>query len=118
MNTQITKLFNSGNIPRAHLWLQGQRLLDAGFKPGDVYTQVWADNELRFVRNGAKNGLPDNSTKTIDRKVNRQKGNPAIRVEGKRVHDLFGKRFSSVKVTYENDMITVVGAEQVGAETV
>jgi hypothetical protein len=42
----ITKLFGSDAGFRSHIWLEGKRLIDAGFKPGDTYTQVWLPDRI------------------------------------------------------------------------
>jgi hypothetical protein len=110
MKEQIVKLFGSSAGERSNFWIEGQRLLEAGFNPGAQYTQIWSPDRLTFVT-GAAHVTSLLASKTYARKVNTQGQHPAIRVEGVKLKALFGA-FKTVKVTYENERITVVGHER------
>jgi hypothetical protein len=111
MKEQIVKLFGSSAGERSNFWIEGQRLLEAGFNPGAQYTQIWSPDRLTFVTGTAETGARLTTSKTYGRKVNTQGNHPAIRVEGVKLKALFGA-FKTVKVTYENERITVVGHER------
>lgn len=112
MKEHIAKLFNAEAGPRAMLWLEGKRLEEAGFVPGDTYTQVWLEDSIVFVACGGSAPAAQ-PLRSFTRKVNNQGGNPALRVEGKPLQALFDG-FESVKVTYAlNGTITVKGHERV-----
>jgi hypothetical protein len=102
----VMTLFGSDAGFRSTIWLEGKRVLDAGFKPGEEYTQFWFHDKIVCVSSGTPYTA---SVKAYDRKVSKQGKNPAIRIEGKRVQELFGEKFLNVKATFEPGKITIEG---------
>jgi hypothetical protein len=108
----ITKLFGSDAGYRSNIWLEGQRLSDHGFHAGELYTQVWMPDRIVCLRGehpGAS--MPDGTKpdKVYIRVVNKQGKNPAIRLEGKRIQDMFGRKFMCVKATFSDGRIVIEG---------
>lgn len=109
MITQITKLFGSPSGFRSMLWLEGKRLVDAGFLPGTTYTQVWLPDRIVCMIPGTLT-IDVEGAKVLTRKVNTHaKKNPAIRIEGVKLQKLFGEKFTDVEVTYDAGVITIMG---------
>ena len=103
MKTQITSLFG----PHKILWLEGSRLTQSGFLVGTQYKQVWCSDRIICVIDPS---MAAPGEKTIDRKVNKQGQNPAIRIEGNKIAALFAK-FKNLKVTYAAGCIEITGNE-------
>lgn len=113
MNKHIASLFSSPVGYRSLLWLEGKRLADAGFLPGVQYTQTWMSDRIIFALAGTPEPQVTTITKTYTRKVNVNKGNPVIRIEGVALQKLFGEKFSTVEATFERGMIVIVGKDAV-----
>lgn len=106
------KLFSSSVGYRSLLWLEGKRLADAGFTPGAQYTQTWMGDRIICALTGVAPDI-DAVGKVYTRKVNVNKGNPVIRIEGMALQKLFGEKFQTVEATFERGMIVIVGKDAV-----
>lgn len=107
-----TKLFGSDQGERSHVWLEGAKVDQAGFKIGDTYHQLWRKDKSALVL-CKEHGATTDEVKVFTRKVNKQGTNPAIRMEGKRVQEFFAG-FTTVKATFEDGVITLVGHDRLG----
>ena len=109
LSYHVAKLFGSRTGPNSHIWLEGERLTAAGFAPGTPYSQVWYADKLICTQHLAIGVEFEGARplKTVRRVVSLKGGDPAIRIEGVRVHETFGKHGVSVRVSYQPGIITI-----------
>lgn len=114
MNTtqeHVAKLFKSKGIDASNLWLEGERLRQAGFTVGHEYAQVWFKD--RLVLTVASVIAPQSdAVKTVRRKVQTSdNGVPLIRIEGVQVQRTFNG-FDTVKCAYHEGWIEIIGHKE------
>jgi hypothetical protein len=99
---QVAKLFRSKGVDASHIWLEGDRLVEAGFTAGVEYLQTWYKDKLVLTKANASGQFvhEHEPVKTIMRKVVKSGNNPAIRIEGMQVLRTFGKEFGFVQCTF------------------
>ena len=104
--TFTSKLGTTKGAPRSRIWIEGDRLTAAGFRPGTRYVAKWNHASLVLITGAA---ATDDST--LEERIVSGKGDkPIIDITGRRVYDHFGVAYSHVKVTYERNRITIRGA--------
>lgn len=109
MNTHVSKLFKSNFGPASNLWLEGQRLVDAGFPVGTEYSQFWYKDRLVLSTAIVDETIDVTAVKkTVRKKVLQSGGNANIRIEGKRVVDTF-PGCVEVSIEYTPGKITITG---------
>lgn len=116
MNTtkeHISKLFVSKGLANSNLWIEGSRLLDAGFNVGREYSQVWYKD--RIVLTTATVIADEQAMKTLRRRVQVTDNEPLIRIEGMQVQRTFDG-FDSVKCVYSNGRIEITGHKEEACE--
>jgi hypothetical protein len=108
---QVAKLFRSKGVDASHIWLEGDRLVEAGFTAGVEYLQTWYKDKLVLTKANASGQFvhEHEPVKTIMRKVVKSGNNPAIRIEGMQVLRTFGKEFGFVQCTFSPGVIEIVG---------
>jgi hypothetical protein len=113
MNTtkeHISKLFVSKGMENSNLWIEGARLLEAGFNVGREYSQVWYKD--RIVLTTASVIADETAVKLLRRRVQvTDKNEPLIRIEGVQVQRTF-TGFDKVKCVFENGRIEVTGYKE------
>jgi hypothetical protein len=88
---------------QTRIWLEGNRLLSAGFKPGSLYLKSWGVGSL--VLTICTQAQFDANPRDIRGKVSGKEGKPIIDIVGQRVRDTFdGPR---VDVAYGHRTITI-----------
>lgn len=88
-------------VERSRIWLQGQWLAQAGFKPGAHYDAVWKDGRLTLRL--WEDGIDD----VHERRTVSGKGDvPIIDIVGARVRDTFTAGFVQVVATSGRIVIT------------
>lgn len=117
MNTQTTKLFKSRAGERSHIWLEGKKLVDHGFFGHLPYSRLWYRDRLVLVAKGHPLSSEGVTLMQEAKVVMTQRQNAAIRIESKRVQDMFGN-FSDVKVTFEPGRITIEGGTPLYARSI
>ncbi len=106
METTTNKLGKTRAGIRTRIWLEGKRLIAAGFTPGKVYTAAWGKNDLVLSLDRDAKPLPY-TEHTDERLVSgRETGKPIIDIAGARVFATFGDR-ESVTVTYSDGVIHI-----------
>lgn len=107
LSYHVAKLFGSRTGPNSHIWLEGPRLAAAGFAPGVEYSQFWYADRMVCLLDLAPDLQSDPPVKTLRRTVVNKGGSPAIRIEGVRVNETFGKHDHLVRVSYEPGIVTI-----------
>lgn len=97
----ITKLGDHRGGKR--IWIEGKRLVDAGFEAGVMYQRDWTPNTLTLTL------LYEDDIVTSKPSLVSAKGDkPIIDITGKRVANHF-PNCDKVAVTYEQGVITIEG---------
>jgi hypothetical protein len=106
--TFTSKLGTTRAGPRSRIWLEGQRLIDAGFTPGYHYDAIWTERTLTLiVGEAAVRAVPSNVECLEQRKVSGKAAKPIIDIVGARVLATFGERAERVSVAYGAGVITI-----------
>lgn len=96
------KLGVSRGTERSRIWMEGERLINAGFRRGIPFRKTWTETTLTLTieARGADGKRADFGTVagTADR--------PVIDIVGERVRETFGNG-THINVTYERDCITI-----------
>lgn len=95
-----TKLGKSKGNARSRIWLQGARLIDAGFKPGLAYGATWTSDTLKLELS-IKDGQIE------QRRVTGTTRGPVIDIVGAHVVQVFGIVCDRVDVTFKAGVITI-----------
>lgn len=106
MKEHVAKLFASKGEANSHIWIEGERLHQAGFALDVEYHQIWYKDAL-VLSVGPYFTEAREPLKTITRKVVKSGKHPAIRIEGKRVLDTFGKISGQVHVEFHPGFIEI-----------
>lgn len=103
--TFTSKLGTTRAGPRSRIWLEGQRLIAAGFRPGAQYTAVWTERTLLLLLGDGP--LPKRVEVAEVRTVSGKDAKPIIDIVGARVAETFGSRAERVSVSYGVGIITI-----------
>lgn len=98
--TFTSKLGTSKGNARSRIWLQGKRLIEAGFTPGTAYGAMWYSDRVQLLANANPEGHEP-------RKVSGKGELPIIDIVGKNVFDTFGFCCDRVDVTFARGVITI-----------
>jgi hypothetical protein len=100
----VTKLGTAKRIERSRIWIEGKRLVNAGFSVGQCYS-LDTSNPKRWTLTaviGASFNLDDPSVRAVSGKGDK----PIIDITGAHVRDAFGAG-THVRVTYAPGLITI-----------
>jgi hypothetical protein len=112
MEKLVSKLGTARQVPRSRIWIEGKRLVEAGFTVGKYFYKEMGmrtdtdDLQARLVLTLAADG---DVTNVMPSKVSGKGAKPIIDITGACVRDNFGFMFSHVEVTFEPGMIVIVG---------
>lgn len=97
------KVGTSRGVERSRIWLEGNRVLAAGFAVGMHFERIWNDAEGVLVLRvtGAKG--PRATSGTVSGKGER----PILDIVGERVREVFGKYSDRVDVRYGVGQIAI-----------
>lgn len=109
-----TKLGTAKGVERSRIWIEGDRLVAAGFGVGTKFVAQWKRNELTLTV-GPWTGVLASELKSeanADLEVRRVSGkrdsHPIIDIVGKRVHDTFALNDRThVEVIFSQFKITI-----------
>lgn len=111
MDTFKTKLGTTRAGERTRIWIEGKRLVDHGFEPGDRFERIWSADKLVLRLICETNGEVWDALPVAARGTVSGKGaKPIIDITGARVAAVFGAG-THVLVTYTPDHITITKAE-------
>lgn len=94
------KIGTSRGAPKRRIWLEGDRVLAAGFAVGMEYTRAWADDSLTLT-------LGTGDTRATRGKVSGKGQRPIIDIVGEKVFEVFGAHCDAVEVSYQPGRIAV-----------
>ena len=109
VTTLTTKLGTAKGVARSRIWIEGQRLKDAGFvAKASYFFKDWQEDHhvLTLTKVGPNDVMTD-----MPSKVSGKGDHPIIDITGKKVAEFFGAKFSHVEVTYGDGIITIRGAD-------
>ncbi len=104
MNTFTTKLGTTKGLERGRIWIEGARLVAAGFTVGTLYMLI-RDDDARIW--SLETISPEDVGNTRPRKVSGKGEKPIIDITGKDVAFVFGSTVTHVDVTYWQGRITL-----------
>jgi hypothetical protein len=96
------KLSTHHGVERARVWLEGARLVDAGFTVGARFSVAWTPATLTLAL-----VAPFEGRMAGFGKVSGKGDKPIIDIVGPRVLEAFGAHSDHVSVTYERGVVTV-----------
>lgn len=106
--TFVTKLGAAKKQPRSRIWIEGNRLSDAGFTVGSCFVKEWpqevADGPQVLVLELVK---PNDVLATAPCKVSGKGAHPIIDITGEGVRRTFGALGTHVEVTFQKGRITI-----------
>ncbi len=104
-----TKLGAAKREPRSRIWLEGQRLIDAGFTVGKYFAKDWDDDAPKFERPLLELTLAAENDvfATTPCKVSGKGGKPIIDITGAAVRDVFGRHGDHVDVQFYPGRIVI-----------
>lgn len=108
--TFVTKLGAAKGVPKSRIWIEGKRLIDAGFTPGRYFAKEWAT-----TRNPANVMLrltllaEDDVVNTAPCKVSGKGEKPIIDITGEVVKLAFGDYHEKVECTFTPGVIVIKG---------
>lgn len=109
LDSSVNKVGTARKVERSRIWLEGKRLLAAGFKPGDAIVAVWSEKKSRLVIEKINDGVvaygPDAENRTVSGKGDK----PIIDITGARVRDVLACAY--VEVSYYPGRIVINPAE-------
>lgn len=94
------KVGPSRGVARSRIWLEGDRVLAAGFAPGMMYTREWTADTLTLA-------LGEGEGRATRGKVSGKGEKPILDIVGDKVREVFGAHCERVEVSYEAGRITV-----------
>jgi hypothetical protein len=119
ITTLTTKLGATKGRPYTRIWIEGKRLLDAGFLPGEYYTlDVWNvevlrdDGDVMRVKWTLNLVGDDDYLTEMPRKVSGKGDRPVIDIAGLDVQADFGKFGSKVDVNFTAGEIVITLNEE------
>jgi hypothetical protein len=103
-----TKLGTAKGVERSRIWIEGQRLVDAGFTVGRYFAKVYENTttQLELVLL-----VEDDVIATAPCKVSGKGEKPIIDITGEFVRDTFGVLGTHVECTFTRGRITIRPAE-------
>jgi hypothetical protein len=112
LHTFVSKLGTARQVSKSRIWIEGKRLVDAGFTVGAYFVKEWLYEEgepsaiaLRLTKVGDGDVMT-----TAPCKVSGKDSKPIIDITGASVRDVFGSRFDHVTCVFELGRITITGA--------
>jgi hypothetical protein len=99
--TFTTTLGPARRVPRSRIWIEGARLVRAGFAVGDRYYVVTTDDAITLVPGVSSD--PVYPTRTVSGKGTK----PIIDLTGQWIRDQFPQS-DAVDVVYDAGLITIV----------
>jgi hypothetical protein len=106
----VTKLGTARRVPKSRIWIEGKRLVEAGFTVGKFFVKEWgtggADTLILRLCND------DDIYTTMPCKVSGKGEKPIIDITGEKVRETFGKESNHVEVYYGPGLIKVYGARK------
>jgi len=108
MKTFTSKLGTAKGAPRSRVWIEGNRLIAAGFTPGEYFIDEAGGKTLHLYRLTFDDVIAPGMT---PRKVSGKGAKPIIDLTGKWIFEMFGKNHTHVDVTYQPNHIMIKGAE-------
>lgn len=95
------KVAASRGEPKRRIWLEGDRVLAAGFAVGMYFTRDWRADSLVLTVESIK------GPRATSGKVSGKGQRPILDIVGDKVFEVFGAHCDHVEVTYEAGRITV-----------
>lgn len=108
-----TKLGTAKGVERSRIWIEGTRLVEAGFVVGSYFGKVleFDGAQSQFIPVLTLELLkPDDVTNTAPCKVSGKGNKPIIDITGELVRTVFGKLGTHVEVTYTKGKVTIRSA--------
>jgi hypothetical protein len=106
-----TKLGPAKQVERSRIWIEGKRLVDAGFTVGQYFVQELTHKKGAPVLTLTL--LTEDDVLAIDPcKVSGKGDKPIIDITGQRVRNVFGAIATHVDVTYAPGKITIRAAAE------
>jgi hypothetical protein len=106
-----SKLGTAKGVARSRIWIEGKRLVDAGFTVGQYFIKEVFDESHGKARRLELVLLKDDDVlDTAPAKVSGKGKKPIIDITGHCVREVFAP-FDKVKVTYYPGRIVITGAE-------
>lgn len=107
--TFTTKLGNTSKAgTRTRIWIEGKRLVAAGFTPGALYRRKWFDNDRVLTLTVVDQSRFDELARDAKGTVSGKGEKPIIDIVGARVFNVFGHG-ETVTVTYTKNTIIITG---------
>lgn len=98
--TSRNKIGTSRGEPKRRIWLEGDRVLAAGFAVGMQFTRAWADDALVLT-------LGEGTSRATRGKVSGKGQRPILDIVGEQVFAVFGAHCDEVEVTYQPGRIVI-----------
>lgn len=95
------KIGASRGEPKRRIWLEGDRVLAAGFAVGMYYRKAWDADSLTLTVEGVKGPRMESG------KVSGKGDRPVIDIVGDAVFGVFGAHCDEVEVTYSPGRIVI-----------
>jgi hypothetical protein len=113
MTTLTTKLGTAKGNPRSRIWIEGQRLIDAGFTAKDThFIKQWIAASQKHDGALVLTKVQDDDVLTdMPSKVSGKGDNPIIDITGKQVSSFFGEKYSHVLVRFADGVINITGTD-------
>jgi hypothetical protein len=106
-NIFTSKLGTAKGKAKSRIWIEGKRLINAGFTPGKYYIDAPGESWLHLHLLNETDIIEPGQT---PRKVSGKGANPIIDLTGQWVFEMFGKDFERVSVEYRPGLIIIKGA--------
>lgn len=100
----VTKLGPARKVPLSRIWIEGKRLVEAGFTVGQHFIK---ELEVEAPKLTLTILGPDDVLNTAPCKVSGKGDKPIIDITGEMVRGVFGKRCTHVVVTYGQGVIEI-----------
>ena len=109
-----TKLGTAKTVARSRIWIEGRRLVDAGFTVGRYYVRSWFAPEI--VDTAVDDHTPTLTLELVNPndvlstdpcKVSGKGDKPIIDITGEMVRRVFGSLGTHVEVTYRKGVIVI-----------
>lgn len=106
-DTLSTKLGDTRSGPRTRIWLQGARLPEHGWHPGEKFRRVWGEGKLvlQHLTQSEYDATPRTERGTVSGNATR----PVIDIVGARVSSTF--KGSHVTAKFTAKLITITSGE-------
>jgi hypothetical protein len=109
LHTFVTKLGTARQVSKSRIWIEGKRLVDAGFTVGQYFVKEW--DPVDGVQTLLLMLVTENDVITeAPCKVSGKGDKPIIDITGEAVREGFGKDFENVQCVFEPGRICITGA--------